>query len=178
MLIRHEPESKNLSHILLHYLSDMILGASDGVITTFAIVSGVAGAKIEARVILILGIAKLLADGISMGSSNFLAIRSGAEAQATPRGIQEPFFHALFTFIAFVLVGAVPLLGYLIPGTTEYAFAVSASSSAFVLFAVGWVRASLVGRRGVFSGLEMVLIGAIAGAAAYWVGAFVERWVG
>ena len=54
------------------YLPDLIFGASDGIITTLAIVSGIVGAALPAPVVLILGLASLLADGFSMGASNVL----------------------------------------------------------------------------------------------------------
>ena len=47
-------------------LRDYIYGGLDGIITTFAIVSGVAGANLSSSVVLILGFANLLADGLSM----------------------------------------------------------------------------------------------------------------
>ena len=54
-----------------HYLPDLVYGANDGIITTFAVVFGVIGAALSERVILILGFANLLADGFSMGASNY-----------------------------------------------------------------------------------------------------------
>lgn len=57
-------------------MSDAILGAIDGCVTTFAIVSGVVGAGLPSFVALILGIANLIADGFSMAVSNFEAIKS------------------------------------------------------------------------------------------------------
>lgn len=48
------------------YIKDLVYGGLDGIITTFAIVSGVAGANLSSSVILILGVANLLADGFSM----------------------------------------------------------------------------------------------------------------
>ncbi|MGH1371201.1 MAG: VIT1/CCC1 transporter family protein [Cellvibrionaceae bacterium] len=58
------------------YLKDMIYGAIDGSITTFAIVSGVSGAGLSTGVIIVLGLANLLADGFSMAASNFLGTRA------------------------------------------------------------------------------------------------------
>lgn len=54
-----------------NYVRDWVYGGIDGAITTFAIVAGVAGAGLSARIIVILGIANLLADGFSMAASNF-----------------------------------------------------------------------------------------------------------
>src|SRR4030067_3226861 len=50
------------------YIGNMVYGGLDGILTTFAVVSGVAGAQLGAQVILILGIGNLLADGVSMGA--------------------------------------------------------------------------------------------------------------
>ena len=54
------------------YLQDFIYGGVDGAVTTFAVVAGVAGAKLDETVVIILGGANLLADGFSMAVSNFL----------------------------------------------------------------------------------------------------------
>jgi len=48
------------------YLGDMVYGAIDGVVTTFAVVSGVEGASLSTGVLLILGFANLLADGLNI----------------------------------------------------------------------------------------------------------------
>ena len=61
------------------YLGDFILGAVDGVITTFAIVSGAAGAGFDNSIALILGVSNVFADGLSMAASNFLKARSDRE---------------------------------------------------------------------------------------------------
>jgi len=58
------------------YVRDWIYGGIDGAVTTFAVVSGVAGAQLSAVVVLILGFANLLADGFSMAASNFLGTRA------------------------------------------------------------------------------------------------------
>jgi len=61
------------------YVSDRILGGIDGAVTTFAIVAGVVGAALEWHVIIILGLANLLADGFSMAASNYSAVKSDAD---------------------------------------------------------------------------------------------------
>ena len=58
-----------------NYLRDWIYGGIDGAVTTFAVVSGVAGARLSPWIILVLGFANLLADGFSMAASNFLGTR-------------------------------------------------------------------------------------------------------
>jgi vacuolar iron transporter family protein len=60
----------------LSYLRDWVYGGIDGSVTTFAVVSGVAGAHLSPTVILILGIANLVADGFSMAASNYSGTRT------------------------------------------------------------------------------------------------------
>lgn len=57
-------------------LKAAVYGANDGIVTTFAIVAGVAGAGLSPSIILIMGIANLLADGVSMGMGDYLGERS------------------------------------------------------------------------------------------------------
>lgn len=67
------------------YLGDVVYGAIDGIITTFAVVSGVVGASLPTKVILILGFANLLADGLSMGVGNYLGTKSEIDFQRKER---------------------------------------------------------------------------------------------
>src|SRR6056297_4065392 len=93
-------------------LPDLVYGANDGIITTFAVVSGVVGANLAPEVVLILGFANLLADGVSMGASNYLAKRSrGEDEELLSR--RDAAWQGSITLIAFILIGAVPLLAYI-----------------------------------------------------------------
>src|SRR3989344_4889472 len=65
------------------YIKDIVYGANDGIITTFAVVAGSFGATLPAHVILILGFSNLLADGFSMAASNFLGSQSENELYKT-----------------------------------------------------------------------------------------------
>ena len=60
-------------------LADFVYGATDGAVTTFAIVAGVVGASLSPSIVLILGFANLFADGFSMAMGNFLATRAQRE---------------------------------------------------------------------------------------------------
>lgn len=71
------------------YLKDFIFGANDGIVTTFAVVAGAAGAGLSNSIIIILGVANLVADGLSMGLGNYLGERSEA---AYHRGQREKEF--------------------------------------------------------------------------------------
>ena len=59
-----------------NYIQDWVFGGIDGAVTTFAIVAGVAGAALSTNVILILGLANLLADGFSMAAGNFSGVKA------------------------------------------------------------------------------------------------------
>jgi VIT1/CCC1 family predicted Fe2+/Mn2+ transporter len=152
-----------------HYLPDLVYGANDGIITTFAVVSGVVGADLSRTIILILGFANLFADGISMGASNYLARRSTVEAQSSR---EDAFRHAAATIAAFIAAGLVPLVAYLLPLPSDSRFVAAILLTAATLFSVGAARSFVTGLSPLRSGLEMLLIGALAAVAAYLIGAF------
>jgi len=74
------------------YVKQIVYGGTDGIVTTFAIVAGFAGAQAQgtaqvgALAVLIFGVANLTADGVSMGLGEFLSGRSNRD-----------IFHALHT---------------------------------------------------------------------------------
>lgn len=63
-------------HFAGRYIGDFVYGANDGIVTTFAIVAGAAGATLPGGVVIIMGLANIFADGVSMGASNFLGKRA------------------------------------------------------------------------------------------------------
>ena len=67
------------------YLKSVVYGGLDGIITTFAVVAGVAGANLDVAVVLILGFANLIADGLSMAIGDFLSTKAELQFAATER---------------------------------------------------------------------------------------------
>jgi len=61
------------------YLREWVYGGIDGVVTTFAIVAGVVGASLSPMVVLILGLANLIADGFSMAAGAYSATKVDAD---------------------------------------------------------------------------------------------------
>jgi VIT1/CCC1 family predicted Fe2+/Mn2+ transporter len=162
--------------IAQHYIRDLIYGANDGIITTFAIVAGVAGGALSRNAVLVLGSANLLADGLSMGVGNYLSIRaheSAREAQNLPEQEARPIRHGLAMFFAFASAGAVPMMPYLVPGAAFDRFALSIGLTLIALFAVGATRSLVTVDRWWASGLEMLSLGAIVAAVAYGSAALV-----
>src|SRR4030095_9419532 len=108
-----------------HYIRDIVYGANDGLITTFAVVGGGAGGALSPVAVVVIGsanvsaAANLAADGVSMGVGNLLSIRAderAREAADLPELEAYPWKHGLATTIAFVFAGAIPLVPYLVPG--------------------------------------------------------------
>ncbi len=75
------------------YIKDVVYGANDGIITTFAVVAGVAGANLDHTVVILLGLASLLADGFSMAGSNYLGSKSERDYALRERRTEEQELH-------------------------------------------------------------------------------------
>mmetsp|Transcript_2727 Transcript_2727/g.3749 ORF Transcript_2727/g.3749 Transcript_2727/m.3749 type:complete len:552 (+) Transcript_2727:233-1888(+) len=60
-------------------VKSMVYGGLDGIITTFAIVATVAGARGHAGLVLVIGAANLIADALSMGVGDYLSERAEDE---------------------------------------------------------------------------------------------------
>ncbi len=58
------------------YISEFVYGGIDGAITTFAVVAGAEGASLGIQVVVILGLANLIADGFSMSVGNFFSTKA------------------------------------------------------------------------------------------------------
>jgi VIT1/CCC1 family predicted Fe2+/Mn2+ transporter len=215
------------------YVKSVIYGGLDGMITTFAVVAGVEGASLSPGVILILGTANLLADGLSMAIGDFLSTRSEQEYAKAERqreawevsnypqgekrelveiykakGLSEtdstaivdimarhkeawvdimmveelgivqsdesPLKNAVATFVAFLVFGLVPLLlplaAIVWPALKAGSFGLSCVLTGITLFTLGALKTRLTLKRWWKSGLEMLVVGGIAAAAAYGVG--------
>lgn len=159
-----------VSPLARHYLPDLVYGANDGIITTFAVVSGVVGASLSESVIIILGFANLVADGFSMGASNYLARRSHTEEELAER--RDAARHGVVTVAGFVAAGVLPLVAYLLPLEPAVQFLGATALTATALFSVGGARAFVTGRGVLRSGTEMLLVGSLAAAVAFAIGAF------
>lgn len=57
-------------------MAEFVYGGIDGCVTTFAVVSGAVGAGLDSSIIIILGFANLLADGLSMSVGAYLSTKS------------------------------------------------------------------------------------------------------
>jgi vacuolar iron transporter family protein len=216
-----------------NYLRDFVYGSIDGAVTTMAVVSGVAGAQLSTGIVIVLGVANLIADGFSMAASNYLGTRAEEqlrqrarrqeerEIDSYPEGEQEeirqivrskgfegaeleraveiitsdrkkwiemmlteelglalngpsPPRAAAATFIAFVVVGSVPLIPFVFqffsPTAIDSPFIWSSVFTAGAFFGVGAAKSRFVEQCWLLSGLETLLIGGAAAIIAFSVG--------
>lgn len=224
-----------------NHLRDFIYGGIDGAVTTFAVVAGVVGAGLSATVVIILGVANLIADGFSMAVSNFAATRAEMQQRAVARveeecqileipegereeirqifslkgfsgehldrvvevitdnprvwvdtmmleergystAREEPLRAAGATFLAFVVVGFIPLsaviLDKVFPSVIEQPFLLSSFMTGVAFFVVGALKSTFVGQRWWLSGSETLAMGGSAAAIAYVIGAILGNVVG
>ncbi|MHB1101330.1 MAG: VIT1/CCC1 transporter family protein [Devosia sp.] len=73
----------------INYLRDWIYGGIDGVVTTFAIMAGVVGAELAMGVVVVLGLANILADGFSMAAANYSGTKAERDDYERIRAIEE-----------------------------------------------------------------------------------------
>jgi vacuolar iron transporter family protein len=159
-----------------HYIRDLVYGANDGIITTFAVVSGVAGGQLSQVAVLVIGAANLAADGVSMGVGNFLAIRADERARAAeglPELERHPWKHGMATLVAFVVAGAIPLVPYVLAPSTGDRLMISTTATFGTLFLLGAARAVITRDRWWLSGFETLTLGAVVAIAAYGAGRLV-----
>jgi VIT1/CCC1 family predicted Fe2+/Mn2+ transporter len=163
------------------YLPEFVYGGIDGAITTFAVVSGSIGASLTSGIILILGLANLLADGFSMAVSNYLSVKSQTELHKGHKDYKQianlgkhPMKTSIATFISFLIIGIIPLISFLlallIPSLKQNQFEYSFILTGIALAIVGYVKGSIINKHPIKSSMETLLIGGFAAILSYLVG--------
>lgn len=217
---------------------DAILGAIDGCVTTFAVVSGAFGAGFSATVALVLGFANLLADGFSMAVSNYESIQAqrdyiqgvresenrhidyvpegereeirqifrqkGLDGETLERvvaaitqdrevwvdtmlteehGLQKvglsPIRSALTTLVAFLVIGAMPLMPYTLGWLeTHQQFLASLAVAGLMFFLIGMLKSVVYHQPVLQSGLRTLLMGGAAAGLAFLTGHLAQTFFG
>jgi VIT1/CCC1 family predicted Fe2+/Mn2+ transporter len=62
-----------------NWIRDVMLGLNDGLVASFAVTSGVAGAFTSGKIVIMAGMAEMLGGAVSMGLAAFIAARSQLE---------------------------------------------------------------------------------------------------
>ncbi|MHA6325380.1 VIT1/CCC1 transporter family protein [Roseivivax sp. CAU 1753] len=163
------------------HLRDMVYGSFDGAVTTFAVVAGVQGAGLPASVILILGAANLIADGISMALGNFSGTQAENEAAVLHPDASisvtaaNPVAAAAMTFVAFLLAGIIPLMPFILAAESAFRISIFATGCAF--FTIGALKSIFTPARWWWAGTQTLAIGSVAAGAAYLAGNVVGHFV-
>lgn len=167
-------------------LREFVYGGMDGAVTTFAVVTGAAGARLDTSVILILGFANVLADGFSMAVGSYLSEKSdqdlsNSKGETTAEDHESPLAASIATFISFILVGFIPLSLY----TIDYVLSLEIDTNSLLISSVVLTLLAFIGigyLRGVITKisrgravLESFGLGAAAAIISYGVGYLLER---
>lgn len=170
--------------IFKYYLGDIIYGANDGIVTTFAVVAGASGASLSSSVIIILGVANLVADGFSMGASRYLSLKSEHDLAHDQGHVlahddkRSPLGDGVATFISFGVFGFIPLIPFIFIGSDANLFLISAISTACAFFVMGSLRRLIINKNFFALGIETLLVGSLASAISYGLGYFISLLVG
>ncbi len=165
------------------YLSEFVYGGIDGAVTTFAVVAGATGASFDTKVLLVLGFANLIADGFSMSVGSYLSTKSGQELMVKKgksiTNEPSPVINGASTFTAFILLGLVPLMAYLVDtifgleANNLFLAACLLTTAAFAL--IGYLKARVTHAPILRSVSETLVLGIIAAGLAYLLGDILEK---
>ena len=71
------------------YWRDIVLGINDGLVSMFLLIAGVVGGGLDARTVLITGVAGAIAGAVSMGTGEYLATKSQEEVLASELRLEQ-----------------------------------------------------------------------------------------
>lgn len=165
------------------YLREFVYGGIDGAVTTFAVVAGATGAGFSATVVIVLGFANLVADGVSMAVGSYLSTKSELEVEAKNGKKREedvsPVINGVTTFAAFVIVGLVPLLSYtadlFTEGEIQHQFGISLALTSLAFIGIGVLKSKVAKTKMLRAVVETLVLGVIAAGFAYGLGVVLER---
>lgn len=163
-----------MKFLIKKYLPEFVYGSVDGVVTTVAIITGAVGAGLSSPIILILGLANVLADGFSMGSSEYLSSISQEELTKSEGIDTTPMKKGLATFASFVALGLFPLIPFLIsvlnPDFAGSDIILSMSLALIAFIIIGYIGARVTKTSRLKSIMRTVTVGGIAALISFTVG--------
>lgn len=167
-------------------LREFVYGGMDGAVTTFAVVTGAAGANLSASVILILGFANVFADGFSMAVGSYLSEKSEQDlsvhkGDSKKADHDSPLRASVVTFISFILIGFIPLSVYTVdfifdlklPLNDMLIYSVFLTLSAFAV--IGLLRARITKISKSTAVMESLGLGLAAAIISFVVGNMLEK---
>lgn len=161
------------------YLGEIIYGGNDGIITTFAVVSGFSGAtimndnavKLSISLVILFGFANLFSDALSMGIGNYLSKRAESDAKENNTSRIDVLKTSIATFLSFIIFGVLPLIPYIIGvDDAKAAFVFSIFTTFIALLLLGLLKGLVIKKKIIPSILETIIIGSLAALVAFLVG--------
>ena len=105
-------------------LRDFVFGIEDGLVSTLGIVTGVAAALATNNIIIIAGLANMIAAGLSMAAGTYLSAKSQLEFYARGKRRKNirktPLEGAVVIFFSFALGATFPILPYFFTTSLAY----------------------------------------------------------
>lgn len=83
-------------------IKSIVFGGLDGIITTFSVVAAVAGSGLGIKLLILMGVANLVGDGISMGVGDFLSSKAEMDHILQERA-REQWCVLCFSFLVLIL---------------------------------------------------------------------------
>jgi len=169
------------------FLWEFVYGWIDWTVTTFAVVAWATGWNLSIEVILILGFANLIADGVSMSIGNYLSTKAAMAQHIKEHGQSDPnqmppWQTALATLIAFVVLWFFPLLIYILQyfglqTNPDQIFMRWSIITGGVFVLIGLTKGIVTHTPLIKSTAETVWLGAVAAILSYYVGSILEKFI-
>ena len=147
------------------YISELVNGSLDGLITSFSLVSASLGSSINKKTLLILAITGILVDAYSMGISRYLSEKTD-ESDKTGK---TAFMSGLTVAISFVIFGAVPIIPLIVSQKNNSMKILSIFLSLLGFYFIGAYKGSYDGLSPIKNGLETLFMGLTAAFLSYFV---------
>jgi vacuolar iron transporter family protein len=151
--------SMSLLLLLQKFTPQIIYGGIDGVVTTFAVIAGATGGLLPSSVVIILGLANLLADGVSMSIGAYLSASQNTQ--------EKPYLQGIWTLLSFVFFGSIPLLPYLM---SYDSFLTSSLLTTLVFITIGMIKVRTERVPLLPTLIQTLGLGIVAASVAYFVG--------
>lgn len=150
------------------YLQSSIFGINDALVSTTGVIVGVSAGTGDKSIIILAGVVTILVEAISMGSGQYLSLKSAHQYQKTDE-MRVAIFSGIIMFFGYILGGLVPLIPILLLPVHMSHFA-AIVGALIGLFILGYVKGKVVKVSPLKSALEIVIIGGIATAIGLIVG--------
>jgi VIT1/CCC1 family predicted Fe2+/Mn2+ transporter len=155
------------------WLRPAVFGAMDGLVTNIALVAGVGGAGADRRVIILAGMASLVAGAFSMALGEFTSVDTQNNAVEAEVQVEREELRKHPEAEEAELVEMYMDMGLSRPTATVLALALGLTVGGVGLFTAGALVSRFTARSWWFNGIRQLAFGAIAAGATYVVGALI-----